>query len=62
MSGFTVGLAILGGMVLALVVGEVLQRTGKYDLLCIIEASAYLFALLVIHLLVPRMAPAKLTE
>jgi ACS family hexuronate transporter-like MFS transporter len=48
----------VGGMVLALIVGEVLQRTGKYDVLWIIAASAYLFALLVIHLLVPRLAPA----
>jgi ACS family hexuronate transporter-like MFS transporter len=47
-------------MVLALIVGEVLQRTGKYDVLWIIAASAYLTALLVIHLLVPRLEPAKL--
>jgi ACS family hexuronate transporter-like MFS transporter len=50
----------VGGMVLALIVGEVLQRTGKYDVLWIIAASAYLTALLVIHLLVPRLEPAKL--
>ena len=48
----------VGGMVLALVVGEVLQRTGKYDVLWIIAASAYLVALLVIHLLAPRLEPA----
>ena len=48
----------VGGMVLALVVGEVLQRTGRYDVLWIIAASAYLFALLVIHLLAPRLQPA----
>lgn len=52
----------VGGMVLALIVGEVLQRTGKYDVLWIIAASAYLFALLVIHLLVPRMTPAPVDE
>jgi len=45
--------------VLALVVGEVLQRTGKYDVLWIIAASAYLVALLVIHLLAPRLEPAS---
>ena len=48
----------VGGMVLALIVGEVLQRTGKYDVLWIIAASAYLVALLVIHLLAPRLEPA----
>jgi ACS family hexuronate transporter-like MFS transporter len=52
----------VGGMVLALIVGEVLQRTGKYDILWIIAASAYLFALLVIHLLVPRLEPAQLEQ
>ncbi|MSU47562.1 MAG: MFS transporter [Opitutus sp.] len=49
----------VGGMFLALIVGEVLQRTGKYDILWIIAASAYLFALLVIHLLAPRLEPAN---
>src|SRR5688572_28866231 len=49
----------VGGMVLALIVGEVLQRTGKYDVLWIIAASAYLLALLAIHLLVPRLEPAR---
>ncbi|HUR56186.1 MAG TPA: MFS transporter [Opitutaceae bacterium] len=52
----------VGGMVLALIVGEVLQRTGKYDILWIIAASAYLVALLVIHLLVPRLQTATLDE
>ena len=50
----------VGGMVLALIVGEVLQRTGKYDVLWIIAAAAYLTALLVIHLLVPRLEPARI--
>ncbi len=50
----------VGGMVLAVIVGEVLQRTGKYDVLWIIAASAYLFALQVIHLLVPRLEPARI--
>ena len=52
----------IGGMVLALIVGEVLQRTGRYDILWIMAGSAYLFALLVIHLLVPKLAPAKVDE
>ncbi|MBI5693525.1 MAG: MFS transporter [Verrucomicrobia bacterium] len=52
----------VGGMVLALIVGEVLQRTGKYDLLWVIAASAYLVALLVIHLLVPRLEPVEVKE
>jgi len=50
----------VGGMVLAIIVGEVLQRTGRYDALWVIAASAYLVALLLIHLLSPRLAPAQL--
>jgi ACS family hexuronate transporter-like MFS transporter len=50
----------IGGMILALIVGEVLHRTGSYDVLWVIAASAYLVALLVIHLLTPRLEPARL--
>jgi ACS family hexuronate transporter-like MFS transporter len=49
----------VGGMVIALIVGEILQRTGSYVLIFLIAGSAYLAALLVIHLLVPRLDPAK---
>lgn len=52
----------VGGMVLALIVGEVLQRTGKYDILWVVAACAYLFALLVIHLLSPKLEKAKLEQ
>ena len=50
----------IGGMVLALIVGEVLKRTGAYDILWVIAGSAYLVALLIIHLLVPKLAQAKI--
>ena len=50
----------IGGMLIALVVGEILQRTGSYVLIFIIAGSAYLVALLIIHLLAPRLEPAKL--
>jgi ACS family hexuronate transporter-like MFS transporter len=50
----------IGGLVLSLVVGEVLQRTGKYDALWVIAGSAYLVTWCVIHVLVPRLEPAKL--
>jgi ACS family hexuronate transporter-like MFS transporter len=49
----------VGGMVLSLIVGEVLQRTGSYQILWFLAGSAYLFALLVIHLLVPKLAPVQ---
>ncbi len=50
----------IGGMLIALIVGEILQRTaGNYVPIFIIAGTAYLFALLVIHLLAPRLEPAK---
>jgi ACS family hexuronate transporter-like MFS transporter len=50
----------VGGMMIARLVGEILQRTGSYVPIFIIAASAYLAALLVIHLLSPKLEPAKL--
>ena len=49
----------IGGMLIARLVGEILQRTGSYVPIFIIAGSAYLLALLVIHLLVPRMTAAN---
>ena len=52
----------VGGMMIARLVGEILQRTGSYVPIFIIAASAYLAALLVIHLLSPRLEPANLSN
>jgi ACS family hexuronate transporter-like MFS transporter len=51
----------IGGMLIALVVGEILQRTGSYVTIFVIAGSAYLVALGIIHLLAPRLEPASLT-
>jgi ACS family hexuronate transporter-like MFS transporter len=48
----------IGGMLIALVVGEILERTGSYVPIFIIAGSAYLVALTVIHLLAPKIQPA----
>ncbi len=50
----------VGGMLIARLVGEILQRTGSYVPVFIIAGSAYLVALLVIHLLAPRLEPVNL--
>jgi MFS transporter, ACS family, hexuronate transporter len=50
----------IGGMCLALIVGEVLQKTGSYQILWFIAGSAYLAALGLIHLLAPRLQPAPI--
>jgi ACS family hexuronate transporter-like MFS transporter len=50
----------IGGMFIAKLVGWILDATGSYVPIFIIAASAYLFALLVIHLLAPRLEPAKI--
>ncbi|MEN3336086.1 MAG: transporter, family, hexuronate transporter [Blastocatellia bacterium] len=49
----------VGGMLISLVVGKILESTGSYVPIFIIAASAYLLALLVIHLLAPRLEPAN---
>lgn len=48
----------VGGMIIAPLVGYILQTTGSYVPIFIIAASAYLLALLIIHLLAPRLEPA----
>lgn len=50
----------IGGMIFAKYTGEVLERIGSYTPIFVVAASAYLLALLVVHLLSPRYAPAHL--
>jgi ACS family hexuronate transporter-like MFS transporter len=47
----------LGGILIAQVAGHILQVTGSYRALFVMAASAYLVALVAIHLLVPRIEP-----
>lgn len=49
----------IGGMLIAQVVGHILQWTGSYAIPFFIAASAYLVALLCIHLLSPALKPAS---
>ena len=49
----------IGGMVIAKAAGYILTFTGSYLSLFIVAATSYLLALLVIHLLVPRLELAK---
>ena len=51
-----------GGMMIAKIVSYLLQWTGSYTVPFLMAGSAYLFGLLVIHLLVPRLAVAQLDE
>jgi len=48
----------VGGMLIAKVVGYVLEWTGSYLPVFIIAGSAYLTAFVVIQLLVPKLEPA----
>jgi ACS family hexuronate transporter-like MFS transporter len=50
----------VGGMLIATAVGLILQYTGSYFAIFIMAGSAYLIALAVIQLLVPRLEPANL--
>ena len=49
-----------GGMAMAKYAGYVLDQIGSYTPIFIVAASAYLLALLVIHLITPKYEPARL--
>lgn len=50
----------VGGMIISPLVGYILQTTGSYVPIFIIAASAYLVALLIIHLLAPTLEPVDI--
>jgi len=50
----------VGGMMISEVVGHLLQWTGSYFFVFLLAGGAYLFALLVIHILVPHLEPAQI--
>lgn len=52
----------VGGMLIATATGWILQLTGSYTLIFFLAGSTYLAALLVIHLMLPRLEPARLDE
>jgi ACS family hexuronate transporter-like MFS transporter len=53
-------LGAVGGMLIAKAAGYILTFTGSYLSLFIVAGASYLLALLIIHLLVPRLELAKL--
>ncbi len=50
----------VGAMLILKITGYVLTRTGSFTILFIIAGSTYLVALLLFHLLAPRLEPAKI--
>lgn len=50
----------IGGMLIATIVGHTLQWTGSYMVPFFIAGSAYMMALVCIHLLSPRLEPARI--
>jgi ACS family hexuronate transporter-like MFS transporter len=50
----------VGGMLMAKIVGYVLQQTGSYHIPFLIAGSAYLLALAIIQVLTPRLDPARI--
>jgi ACS family hexuronate transporter-like MFS transporter len=49
----------IGGMIFSLYIGQVLERLGTYSLIFYVAGSVYLLALLIIHLLTPRLEQAE---
>jgi ACS family hexuronate transporter-like MFS transporter len=60
--GFAGMWGALGGMFIAKLTGYLLQTTGSYVPVFMIAASAYLVAIVVIHLLAPRLEPVTLEQ
>jgi ACS family hexuronate transporter-like MFS transporter len=58
--GFGGASGALGGMLMAKYAGWILETVGSYTPIFVVAACAYLAALSVVHLLVPRYAPARL--
>jgi MFS transporter, ACS family, hexuronate transporter len=58
--GFGGTAGAIGGMLIAKLTAAILQYTGSYLPVFIIAASAYLVALLMVHLLSPRLEPARI--
>lgn len=52
----------IGGMLISKVVGYILHFTGSYVPIFIIAGSAYLVALLIFHLMAPKLEPAPLFD
>jgi len=50
----------VGGMSIAWITGRILEFTHSYTSIFFIAGSAYLFALLIVHLLAPRLEPAHI--
>jgi MFS transporter, ACS family, aldohexuronate transporter len=50
----------VGGMLIAKIVGYALQWTGSYTIPFVMAGSAYLIGLAFVHLLAPRLEPAKI--
>jgi ACS family hexuronate transporter-like MFS transporter len=51
-----------GGMALFYVTGKVLKQTGNYLPVFVMASLAYVGALLIVHLLVPKLDPAQIEE
>jgi ACS family hexuronate transporter-like MFS transporter len=49
----------VGGMLMAKYAGWVLDRIGSYTPIFVVAAAAYLLALLVVHLLSPKLEPVE---
>jgi ACS family hexuronate transporter-like MFS transporter len=52
----------VGGMALFYVTGKVLKQTGNYLPVFVMASLAYIVALLIVHLLVPKLETAKIEE
>ena len=59
-TGFGGMAGAVGGLLIAKIVGYVLEKTGSYMVPFLIAGSAYLVGLLLVHILAPRLEPVTL--
>ena len=52
----------VGGFLMQLAAGRIKDATGTYLIMFIMAGTIYLFALLIFHLIVPRMEPAQIAD
>jgi ACS family hexuronate transporter-like MFS transporter len=52
----------VGGFLMQLAAGRIMDATGSYLIMFIMAGTIYLLAIFIFHLLVPKMEPARLEE
>jgi ACS family hexuronate transporter-like MFS transporter len=61
-TGFGGMIGACGGIILFYVTGKILKQTGNYFPVFLMASVSYLLSLLIVHLLVPKLEPARIEQ